>query len=61
MDISKERFLKPSEVCALLRISRSTLWSLRKTGDFPASFKIGKSERFAYADIEKIVSRKMKS
>lgn len=61
MDISQERFLKPGEVCAMLRISRSTLWSLRKSGDFPASFRIGKSERFAFADIEKIVSANKKS
>ncbi|PHX63582.1 MAG: hypothetical protein CK551_05305 [Planctomycetaceae bacterium] len=30
----------------MLRISRSTLWSLRKSVDFPASINLGKSERF---------------
>lgn len=55
MDITTDRFLKPSEVCALLRIGRTTLWSLRKSGKFPASIKIGNSERFTVADIEKLI------
>jgi predicted DNA-binding transcriptional regulator AlpA len=58
MDITQERFLKPSEVCAMLRISRSTLWNLRKSGAFPASVKIGNSERFTIADIEKMIEPK---
>lgn len=52
MDISKEKFLKPSEVCRLLRISRGTFHNLRRAGKFPASIKIGNSERFTLADIE---------
>jgi predicted DNA-binding transcriptional regulator AlpA len=55
MDITKEKFLKPSEVCAMLRIGRTTLWSLRKSGKFPASIKIGNAERFTVADIEKLI------
>ncbi len=61
MDITQERFLKPSEVCAMLRISRSTLWNLRKSGAFPATVKIGKSERFTVADIERLLSNQKKS
>ena len=56
MDISQERYLKPSEVCRLLRISRSKLWSLRKSGEFTPSIKLGKSERFTMADIEKLIT-----
>ena len=55
MDITTDRFLKPSEVCAMLRIGRTTLWSLRKSGKFPASIKIGNAERFTVADIEKLI------
>ena len=55
MDITKDRFLKPSEVCAMLRIGRTTLWSLRKSGKFPASVKIGNAERFTISDIEKLI------
>lgn len=61
MDNSEERFLKPAEVCAVLRISRSTLWNLRKSGKFPASYMIGKSERFSLADIERLLSNQKKS
>ena len=55
MDITTDRFLKPSEVCAMLRIGRTTLWTLRKSGKFPASIKIGNSERFTISDIEKLI------
>lgn len=58
MDITQERFLKPSEVCAMLRISRSTLWNLRKSGAFPASIKIGNSERFTLGDVAKMIEPK---
>jgi len=58
MDITQERFLKPSEVCALLRISRGTLWNLRKSGQFPASIRVGNSDRFTVADIEKMIAPK---
>lgn len=54
MDITKEKFLKPGEVCRLLRISRQTFHNLRKAGKFPASIKIGNSERFTLADIERL-------
>lgn len=56
MDIFTDRFLKPSEVCKLLRIGRTTLWTLRKSGKFPAGIKIGNSERFTVADIEKLIT-----
>lgn len=61
MDFNKEQYLKPSEVCALLRISRSKLWSLRKSGVFTPSIKLGKSERFTLADIEKLITVPKKS
>jgi predicted DNA-binding transcriptional regulator AlpA len=56
MDITQEKYLKPGEVCKLLRIARSTLWSLRKSGAFTPSIKIGKSERYTMADIEKLIT-----
>ena len=58
MDITTDRFLKPSEVCAILRIGRSTLWSLRKSGKFPASIKIGNSERFTLGDVATMIEPK---
>lgn len=61
MDISQQRFLKPSEICAMLRISRTTFWNLRKSGKFPASIRIGESDRFTLADVEALVSVKKKS
>ena len=53
-----EEFLKPGEVCKLLRISRQTFHNLRKAGKFPPSIRIGKSERFTLADIERNIQVK---
>lgn len=34
-------FLRPKDVCDLLNFSRTTLWRLRKSGEFPVARKIG--------------------
>jgi len=36
------KIIRAKALCQLLSISRSTLWRLEKSGNFPASFSYGK-------------------
>ncbi|ACY46970.1 helix-turn-helix domain-containing protein [Rhodothermus marinus] len=48
--------LTPREVCALLRIGRTTLWELRRRGLLRAVY-VGRSPRFRREDVEQLVER----
>lgn len=48
--------LTPAEVCALLRIGRTTLWALRKRGLLRTIY-VGRSPRFRREDVEALVER----
>lgn len=46
-------FMRPVDVCALLRISKPTLWRLRRAGEFPAPTSLSRrSIGWRRADIE---------
>lgn len=47
--------LRAREAAALLNVSARTLWSLTKTGDV-RSVRIGRSVRYAPADLEAFVA-----
>jgi prophage regulatory protein len=47
------QFFRPADVCSLLRISRPTLWRLRRAGQFPAPVSLSKrSIGWRRADVE---------
>jgi excisionase family DNA binding protein len=46
----KDKLMTPQEVCAYLKISRRTLYSLIKQGRLP-TFKIGGQWRFKYGEV----------
>jgi len=48
--------LTPREVCAALRIGRTTLWKLRRRGLLKTIY-IGRSPRFRREDVEALVER----
>jgi len=48
--------LTPREVCALLRIGRTTLWELRRSGLLKTVY-VGRSPRFRREDVEELVER----
>jgi prophage regulatory protein len=35
-----DRFCSPRETCAIVNLSRTTLWRLARVGDFPAPVRI---------------------
>jgi|LakMenEpi03Aug12_release.lakeMendotaPanAssembly.Ray.scaffolds.fasta_scaffold102408_8 predicted DNA-binding transcriptional regulator AlpA len=61
MDILNDRFLKPSEVCKLLKISRATLWNWQKSGVLPPAFAIGSTCRYSEKDINQMIFRSKES
>ena len=54
-DIS-QRLLSPREAAQVLGISTRTLWDLKGRGEIPC-VKIGRSVRYARADIEAFIAR----
>ncbi|WP_054686261.1 helix-turn-helix domain-containing protein [Rhodothermus marinus] len=48
--------LTPREVCALLRIGRTTLWELRRKGLLQTIY-VGRSPRFRREDVEELVEK----
>ena len=50
--------LTVDEVCDRLKISRSALYGLRRTGMAPPAIKIGRQLRFRRADLENWINAK---
>jgi prophage regulatory protein len=52
-DADQLQFFRPADICNLLRISRPTLWRLRRAGQFPAPVSLSKrSIGWRRADVE---------
>lgn len=51
-----EKLLKEAVVCERLQVGRTTLWSLNRDGEL-VPVKIGKSTRWAEADLDAYVER----
>ena len=52
-----EQLLSVVDVCAKLRINRTSLHGLRKAGKFPEPIRIGRSVRWRQCDIDAYVQR----
>lgn len=56
MDISNDRFLRPGEVCKILKISRATLWNWHKSGTLPATLVVGSTCRWSEKDLNNMAN-----
>ena len=50
--------LSINQVCELLGICRTTLWSLRRSGQFPEGVQVGAQRRWRQGDIEAWIDTK---
>ena len=52
MDTHPQTLLSVAQVCARLGCSRTTLWSLRRSGRFPSGIQIGAQLRWRVATVD---------
>ena len=48
----QDRYLTPKEVVAMLKISKTTLHFLCKSGNFPPGIKIGHARRWSLTELQ---------
>lgn len=52
------QLVRPAELAKLLGVSRTSLWSWRKAGTFPAPVRLGACVGWKLADVEKYLDER---
>lgn len=49
---SLDRLMTIKEVCSYLQVSRTTVWKLAQTSEFPQAIALGKAIRYSKKEVE---------